>query len=60
MSPLASAQGGVAQLVVPIGSIKLNLGDLIVQTMNLLLSLALLGMVMPYLSAYVPMAGRGR
>ncbi len=40
MSPLASAQGGVAQLVVPIGSIKLNLGDLIVQTMNLLLSLA--------------------
>ena len=60
MSPLASAQGGVAQLVVPIGSIKLNLGDLIVQTMNLLLSLALLGMVMPYLAAYVPMAGRGR
>jgi large-conductance mechanosensitive channel len=39
MSPLASAQGGVAQLVVPIGSIKLNVGDLIVQTMNLLLSL---------------------
>jgi large-conductance mechanosensitive channel len=60
MSPLASAQGGVAQLVVPIGSVKLNVGDLIVQTMNLLLSLAILGMVMPYLSAYVPVAGRGR
>jgi large-conductance mechanosensitive channel len=60
MSPLASAQGGVAQLVVPIGSVKLNVGDLIVQTLNLLLSLALLGMVMPYLTAYVPIAGRGR
>lgn len=59
-SPLASAEGGVAKLVVPVGSIKLNVGDFIVQTMNLLLSLTLLGLVMPYLTAYVPVAGRGR
>jgi large-conductance mechanosensitive channel len=60
MSPLASTEAGVAKLVVPVGSVKLNVGDLIVQTLNLLLSLAVLGMVMPYLSAYVPVAGRGR
>jgi large-conductance mechanosensitive channel len=60
MSPFAKVEDGVASLVVPVGSVKLNVGDLIVQTMNLLLSLAILGMVMPYLSAYVPVAGRGR
>ena len=60
MSPLASSEAGVAKLVVPVGSVKLNVGDVIVQTLNLLLSLAVLGMVMPYLTAYVPVAGRGR
>ena len=60
MSPLASTEGGVAKLVVPIGSIKLNVGDVIVQTFNLLIALAVVGMVMPYLTAYVPVAGRGR
>jgi hypothetical protein len=59
-SPLASSEGGIAKLVVPVGSVKLNVGDFIVQTLNLLLSLTLLGLVMPYLTAYVPVAGRGR
>lgn len=60
MSPLASTEAGISKLVIPIGSLKLNVGDLIVQTLNLLISLAVLSLAMPYLTAYVPIAGRGR
>ena len=60
MSPFAKVEGGVAQLVVPVGSVKLNVGDLIVQTLNLLLSLTVVGLTLPYLTAYIPVAGRGR
>jgi large-conductance mechanosensitive channel len=60
MSPLASTEAGISKLVIPIGSIKLNVGDLIVQTLNLLISLTVLSLAMPYLTSYVPIAGRGR
>jgi large-conductance mechanosensitive channel len=58
MSPFAKVEDGVAQLVVPVGSVKLNVGDLIVQTLNLLLSLTVVGLMMPYLTTYIPVAGR--
>jgi large-conductance mechanosensitive channel len=58
MSPFAKVESGVAQLVVPVGSVKLNVGDLIVQTLNLLLSLTVVGLAMPYLTTYIPVAGR--
>jgi large-conductance mechanosensitive channel len=60
MSPLASAENGVSKLIVTIGTIKLNVGDLIVQTFNLIIALAVLSMLMPYITTYVPVAGRGR
>jgi large-conductance mechanosensitive channel len=60
MSPFAKVEDGVASLVVPVGSVKLNVGDIIVQTLNLILSLMVVGLAMPYISNYIPVAGRGR
>jgi len=60
LSPFASVEGGVSKLVVPIGSVKLNVGDLIVQTINLLISLTVLGFTLPYISSYIPMTRGGR
>jgi len=58
LSPLASAEGGVSKLVIQIGSVKLNVGDVIVQTMNLLISFAVIYFALPYVREYVPVAGR--
>ena len=58
LSPLASAEGGIAKLVVNLGTIKLNVGDVIVQTVNLLIVFTVVSYVLPYLKEYVPVAGR--
>ena len=36
LSPVASTEDGLSKLVIQIGGIKLNIGDLIVQTLNLI------------------------
>jgi len=58
LSPLASSEGEVAKLVVVIGGIKFNIGDLIVQTVNLGIVFAVVSFALPYLKEYVPVAGR--
>jgi large-conductance mechanosensitive channel len=58
LSPLASVEGGVSKLVIPLGTIKLNIGDVIVQTVNLLIAFMVISMVLPYLKEYVPVAGK--
>ena len=58
LSPLASVDGGISKLVVQVGPIKLNIGDVIVQTLNLLIVFAVVSLALPYLREYVPVAGR--
>jgi large-conductance mechanosensitive channel len=58
LSPLASSEGDVAKLVVVIGGIKLNVGDVIVQTVNLGIVFAVVSFALPYLKEYIPVAGR--
>jgi large-conductance mechanosensitive channel len=58
LSPLASAEGDVGKLVIVIGGIKLNVGDLFVQTLNLAVVFAVVSFALPYLKEYVPVAGR--
>jgi len=58
LSPLASSEGEVAKLVVVIGGIKLNIGDVIVQTVNLGIVFAVVSFALPYLKEYIPVAGR--
>lgn len=58
LSPLASADGDVAKLVVQIGGIKLNIGDLLVQGVNLAIVFMVVSFALPYLKEYVPVAGR--
>lgn len=55
LSPVATEE---AKLVVQIGSIKFNIGDVIVQTMNLLIAFAVVYVTLPYVKEYVPVAGR--
>lgn len=58
ISPLASSANGIATLNIQFGSIKLNIGDVIVQTLNLLLVFAVVSYALPYIREYVPVAGR--
>jgi large-conductance mechanosensitive channel len=58
LSPVASTEGGIAKLHVQLGSIKLNVGDVIVHTLNLVIALTVVSMVLPYIKDYVPVAGR--
>ena len=58
LSPVASSEAGIAKLVIQFGGIKLNVGDLIVQTLNLLVVFAVVSFLLPYLKEYVPVAGR--
>jgi large-conductance mechanosensitive channel len=58
LSPLASSEAGVSKLVIQFGSIKLNIGDVIVQLINLLIAVSVVYFTLPYLKEYVPIAGR--
>ena len=58
LSPLASSEGDVAKLVIQVGSVKLNVGDVIVQTMNMLIAFGVVYFTLPYIKEYVPIAGR--
>jgi large-conductance mechanosensitive channel len=58
LSPVATTEAGISKLVVQIGGIKLNVGDLIVQTLNLVVVFMVVSFLLPYLKEYVPVAGR--
>lgn len=58
LSPVASAEGEVAKWVVQFGTVKLNIGDLIVQALNLAIVFMVVSFMLPYLKEYVPVAGR--
>lgn len=58
LSPLASVEDGISKLVIQIGTMKFNVGDAIVQTMNLLIACAVVYFTLPYVKEYIPIAGR--
>lgn len=58
LSPVASAEAGVSKLVIQIGTVKLNVGDVIVQFLNAVIALTVVSFLLPYLKDYVPVAGR--
>jgi hypothetical protein len=58
LSPLASVEGGVSKLVIQFGSVKLNIGDVIVQTLNMMIAFGVVYFTLPYIKEYVPIAGR--
>jgi hypothetical protein len=58
LSPVASVENGVSKLVVQVAGVKLNVGDVIVQTVNILVALAVVSYAVPYLKEYVPVAGK--
>jgi large-conductance mechanosensitive channel len=58
LSPISSVEGGIAKYNIQIGSIKLNIGDVVVQTMNMLIVFAVVSITLPYIREYVPVAGR--
>jgi len=57
LSPLASAEAGIGKLVVNVAGIKLNVGDVIVQFLNLVIVFAVVSYSLPYLKTYVPVSG---
>lgn len=58
LSPLVSTDSGVAKWYVQVGSVKLNIGDVIVQTLNLLVVFFVISFTLPYIREYIPVAGR--
>ena len=55
---LALIAGEDEKYLMQFGSIKFNVGDLFVQTLNLVFGMGLLYLTLPYLKEYVPIAGR--
>jgi hypothetical protein len=58
LSPLAKVESGVTKLVIQVGTVKINIGDAIAQTLHLITVFAVISFVMPYIKEYVPIAGR--
>jgi large-conductance mechanosensitive channel len=58
LSPAASTENGISKFVIQLGSIKLNIGDVIVHSLNLVIAFAVVSYLVPYLKEYVPVAGR--
>jgi large-conductance mechanosensitive channel len=57
MSPLASTEAGLSKLVLTVGGIKLNVGDVVVQFVNLVIVFMVVSYALPYLKTYVPTVG---
>ena len=57
ISPVVSTDG-IAKYIVQIGGVKLNVGDVAVQVINLLIAVGIVYFMLPHLKEYVPIAGR--
>jgi large-conductance mechanosensitive channel len=51
-------QQSVDKVVVQIGTVKINVGDAIAATMNLLIALLVVNITLPYVRTYAPIGGR--
>lgn len=55
-----NAQSTVEGLVVPIGPVKLKVGDAIAATVTLLVAVFVVAATLPYIKSYVPIKGGAR
>lgn len=46
------------KLTIQVGSIKLNVGDALAATMNLMIAYVVVNMTLPYIRTYAPIGGR--
>jgi large-conductance mechanosensitive channel len=51
-------QQSVDKVVVQIGTVKINIGDAVAATMNLLIAWLVVSMTLPYVRTYAPIGGR--
>ena len=55
---LSSVEDGVAKLVIQVGTVKINIGDFMVQSINLVVAIAIVYYTLPHIKEYIPIAGR--
>jgi large-conductance mechanosensitive channel len=58
ISPLTTVEDGISKLIIQVGTVKLNIGDVIVRTINLLVGFYAVYSLVPLIKEYVPIAGR--
>ena len=51
-------QASVDKIVIQVGTIKINIGEVISATLNLLTAFFVVTITLPYLKAYAPIGGR--
>jgi len=52
------AQQSMDKVVIQVGNVKLNVGDAIAATMNLLIAWLVVSTTLPYIRTYAPIGGR--
>jgi hypothetical protein len=55
---LPGAEKSLDKIVINLGPVKLNVGDAIGATLNLLIAFFVVSMTLPYIKAYSPVGGR--
>ena len=55
---LPGAEKSLDKIVINVGPVKLNVGDAIGATLNLLIAFFVVSMTLPYIKAYSPVGGR--
>jgi large-conductance mechanosensitive channel len=58
LAPVSTSEGGISKWVIQVGAAKFNVGDVIVQTINMFVAFMVVYLTLPYLKEYVPIAGR--
>jgi large-conductance mechanosensitive channel len=58
LAPVTSGEGGIAKWIIQVGAVKFNVGDVIVQAINMMAAFTVVYLTLPYLKEYVPIAGR--
>lgn len=52
------AEASLGKVIIPIGTIKLNIGDVISATLNLMIAYLVVSMTLPYIRTYAPVGGK--
>jgi len=58
LSPLATSEGNSSKMVIQLGGLKINVGNVLVAVVDMVIGFTLISFLLPYLRDYVPIAGR--
>jgi hypothetical protein len=58
LTPIAPAEDGVSKWIIQVATVKINIGDAIVQVVNLAVAMGVVYATLPYIKEYVAVAGR--